>query len=83
MGVIIDISQDEIAVKFSGFKGQFIPVNQAITALGFEVQNLILPERKMNEISTSSRFDDVVTLTAFDGVISRAAPYYVVPLPAD
>jgi len=83
LGVVVEISQNEIAAKFSGFEGEFFPVNQAITALGLEVKNLILPERKMNEISTSSSFDGVVTLTSFNGVISRAASYHVVPLPAD
>ena len=61
LGVIIDISQDEIAVKFSYFKGEFIFADEAITALGFEVQDLILSAREMNEISASATFDDVVT----------------------
>jgi len=69
-GVVIDVSQDEIAVKLSDFKGEFIFAYQAITALGFEVQDLILPVRKMNEISSSATFDDVVTLATFDRVIS-------------
>ena len=37
LGAVIEISQDQIAAKFSGFEGEFFPVNQAITALGFEV----------------------------------------------
>tara|TARA_B100000459_G_C8390232_1_gene120227 strand:+ start:260 stop:490 length:231 start_codon:yes stop_codon:yes gene_type:complete len=60
LGVVIDVSQDEIAVKLSDFKGEFIFADEAITALGFEVQDLILPAREMNEISASATFDDVV-----------------------
>ena len=70
LGVAFEVTQDEIAVKFSGFKGELLVANEAITALGLEVQDLIVPARKMNEISTSSTFNDVVTLAAFDGVIA-------------
>ena len=73
LGVVIDVSQDEIAVKLSDFKGEFIFADEAITALGFEVQDLILPAREMNEISASATFDDVVTVATFDGVISLSA----------
>ena len=70
LGLVIDVSQDEIAVKLSDFKGEVIFADEAITALGFEVQDLILSAREMNEISASATFDDVITLTTFDGVIS-------------
>ena len=70
LGLAIEVSQDEIAVKFSGFKGELLVANEAITALGLEVQDLIVSAREVNEISALSTFDDVVTLATFDGVIA-------------
>ena len=70
LGVVVDVSQDEMSVEFSCFKGEFIFANQSITPLWLEVQDLILPARKMNAISAAPTFDGVVTLAAFDGVIS-------------
>ena len=40
--VVIDVGQDEITVKFSYFKREFIFAHQSITVLGFEIQNPIL-----------------------------------------
>ena len=70
MGVVVDVSQDEMSVKFSCCKGEFIVANQSITPPWLEIKDLILSARKMDEISAASSFDGVVTLSTFDGVIS-------------
>ena len=42
LGVVIDVSEDEMSVEFSCFEGEFIFANESITPLGLEVKNLIL-----------------------------------------
>ena len=69
-GVVVDVVQDEISVKFSCFKGEFVFTDQSITLLGLEVQDLIISARKLNEIRASPTFDGVVTLATFYGVIT-------------
>ena len=43
LGVVVDVSQDEISIKFSCCKGEFVFTNESIAPLGLEVQDLILP----------------------------------------
>ena len=70
LGVVLDVTQDEISIAFGCFKGEEVFGNEAITLLGLEVQDFIISPRKLNAIRASSTFDGVVTLATVDGVIS-------------
>ena len=43
LGVVIDVSQDEMSIEFSCCKGEFVFAIQSITPLGLEIKDLILP----------------------------------------